>query len=59
MFKEIAKREGFAVSECVHVGDHEYQDYLTPKEAGFEAFLIDNSHLNRIKIGDLDELLEK
>ncbi|MDP4039577.1 MAG: HAD family hydrolase [Candidatus Pacearchaeota archaeon] len=58
MFKEIAKKEGLVVSECAHIGDHEYQDYLSAKEAGFASFLVDNSHLNRIKISELGEILK-
>jgi len=57
MFKEIAKREGLETSECAHIGDQEYNDYLNSKEAGFRAFLVDNGQPKPVKISELDKFL--
>jgi FMN phosphatase YigB (HAD superfamily) len=55
MYKEIAKRENVDVSDCVHIGDNEYQDHQNSMEAGFRPFLIDHSNIEKISIKDLLE----
>lgn len=55
MFKKI-KEDFFGFKRYIHLGDFYGLDYIEPKKAGFEAYLVNNSPL---KVLFLEDLIQK
>jgi FMN phosphatase YigB (HAD superfamily) len=59
VFEKIARVNRINPEECIHVGDKYFDDFIHPKEAGFNTFLINHGNHKSISFEELAQRLEE